>query len=62
MGTWCDKVPSPDHKDMIHVTDEKIADQLAAKIRNERLEFPTSDEGKEIRVFGASVPKHYKEQ
>lgn len=62
MGTWCDKVPSPDEKDMIHVTDEKIADQLAAKIRNERLEFPTSDEGKEIRVFGASQPKHYGEQ
>lgn len=62
MGTWCDKVPVPDEKDMIHVTDEKIADQLADKIKSERLQFPTSDDGKEIRVFGSSEPKHYSEQ
>lgn len=62
MGTWCDKVPSPDVQNMIHVTDEKIADQLADKIKSERLQFPTSDDGKEIRVFGSSEPKHYSEQ
>ena len=48
-GEWCDKVPSPEWKDMIGVSDEKIADQLAEKIRAERLEFPTRDDGTEIR-------------
>lgn len=61
MGEWCDKVSVPEVKDMIQVNNQETADQLIQKIKSERLEFPTTETGKEIRVHGQSQPRHYGE-
>lgn len=58
---WCYKVSVPEVKDMIQVNNQETADQLIQKIKSERLEFPTTETGKEIRVHGQSQPRHYGE-
>lgn len=46
---WCYKLPVPKISEMIPVTNEKIVDQMVQKMRNEKLEFPTTEKGNTIK-------------
>lgn len=56
---WCYRLPTPTLSEMKRITDTEIADEVADKILRERLQFPTTEEGREIRVGGSWQPEHY---
>ena len=46
---WCYKLPVPKISEMIPVTDEKIVDEMVQKMKREKLEFPTTEDGRIIQ-------------